>query len=71
MVRSKADWRFAAVSKIVDERIVLTVCSPGGHTYRLYRDPDSELFLDGIIPILVYDEPDDWRENLGSYDYRW
>jgi len=71
VVRSKADWRFAAVSKISDERVVLTVCSPRGYTYRLRREFDSEIFLDGTIPILVYDEPDDWRENLGTYDQRW
>jgi hypothetical protein len=71
VVRSKADWRFAAVSKIVDERVVLTVCSPRGYTYRLRRELDTEIYMDGIVPILVYDEPDDWRENFGTYDMRW
>ena len=71
IVRSKTDWRFAAVSKVVDERIVLTVCSPTGRTYRLRRDMDTEIFVEGIIPILVNDEPDDWRDNFGTYDYRW
>lgn len=71
LVRSRTDWRFAAISKIVEQRVVLTVCSPSGRTYRLRRDMDAKLFMEGIIPILVYDEPDDWRENFGSYDQRW
>ena len=71
IVRSKTDWRFAAVSKIVDERVVLTVCSPTGRTYRLRRDMDAELFMEGTIPILAGDEPDDWRDNFGDYDVRW
>ena len=71
IVRSKTDWRFAAVSKIVDERVVLTVCSPTGRTYRLRRDMDAELFIEGTIPILAGDEPDDWRDNFGDYDVRW
>ena len=71
IVRSKTDWRFAAVSKIVDERVVLTVCSPTGRTYRLRRDMDAEIFMEGTIPILAGDEPDDWRDNFGDYDVRW
>jgi hypothetical protein len=70
-VRSKADWRFAAVSRVSEERIVLTVCSPSGHTYRLWREKDSEVFLEGTVPVLLYDEPDDWRENFGRFDRRW
>ena len=71
VVRSKLDWRFAAVSKIVDERVVLTVCSPSGRTYRLRRDLNSELLLEGTIPILAYDETDNWRDNFSPYDARW
>lgn len=71
VVRSKVEWRFAAVSKISDERVVLTVCSPTGRTYRLWRDMDSEVFLEGTVPVLLYDEPDDWRENFGRFDRRW
>ena len=63
--------KFAAVSKIVDERVVLTVCSPTGRTYRLRRDMDAQLFMEGTIPILAGDEPDDWRDNFGDYDVRW
>lgn len=71
VVRSRTDWRFAAVAKIADERVTITVASPSGRNYRLWRDGDSEVFLEGVIPILLYDEPDDWRENFGNYDTRW
>jgi hypothetical protein len=71
VVRSKANWRFAAVAKRSDERIVLTVCSPSGRNYPLWRNTDSEIFIEGTVPVLVNDEPDDWRENLGKYDRRW
>ncbi len=71
IVRSRTDWRFAAVSKISEERIVLTVCSPSGRTYRLRREMDAEISIEGSIPSLVYDEPEDWRGNLGIYDHRW
>ena len=71
VVRSKLDWRFAAVSKIVAERVVLTVCSPTGRTYRLRRDLDCELLMEGTIPILTYDGTDNWRDNFSRYDARW
>jgi hypothetical protein len=71
LVRSRKDWRVAAVSKIAEERVVLTVCSPSGRTYRLRRDADSELTLNGQIPVLLSQYGDDWRDNFGSYDLRW
>src|SRR5215203_3708420 len=71
VVRSRSGWRFAAVSKIVEERIVLTVCSPTGRTYRLRRDVDSEISMEGTIPVLVYDDVEDWRSNFCQYDVRW
>lgn len=71
LVRSRTDWRFAAISRIADERIVLTVCSPTGRTYRLRRDLDTEIFMEGVVPILVYDEDENWRDNFGRYDTRW
>jgi hypothetical protein len=71
VVRSRSGWRFAAVSKIVEERIVLTVCSPNGRTYRLRRGLDSEITMEGTIPVLVYDEIEDWRANFCQYDLRW
>ena len=71
IVRSKKDWRFAAVSKMADGRVVLTVCSPGGHTYRLRRNLDAEIVYEGSIPILKHDETENWRENFSRYDLRW
>jgi len=71
LVRSKKDWRSAAVAKMSEGRVVLTVCSPGGYTYRLRRDLDAEIFYEGSIPILKYDEPENWRDNFSRYDYRW
>ncbi|HVF47143.1 MAG TPA: hypothetical protein VNA17_06230 [Pyrinomonadaceae bacterium] len=71
IVRARQDWRFAAISKVADERVTLTVCSPSGRTYRLSRDRNCEIYMEGQIPIVLCDEPDDWRENLGRYDIRW
>ena len=71
LVRSRKDWRTAAISKIVEDRVVLTVCSPTGRTYRLRRELDTEIFFEGIIPILKYDLPENWRDNFTPYDHRW
>ena len=71
IVRSRTDWRFAAVSKIVDERVTLSVCAPSGRTYRLRRTLDAEIFMEGLIPVLPYDTSDTWRDNFCGYDIRW
>ena len=71
LVRSRMDWRFAAVSKIVEENVVLTVCSPTGRTYRLRRELDTAVSMEGTIPVLIYDSQDTWRDNFGRYDHRW
>lgn len=71
IVRSRTDWRFAAVSKIADERVVLTVCSPTGRTYRLRRDLDTEVVIEGKLAIIPYESDDSWRDNFGHYDHRW
>ena len=71
LVRSRLDWRFAAVSRIAEEKVVLTVCSPTGRTYRLRRDLDTELVFEGEIPILKIETDEDWRENFTLYDSRW
>ena len=70
-MRSRIDWRFAAVSRFAEERVVLTVCSPTGRTYRLRRDPDTELVFEGAIPILKIETDEDWRQNFTLYDSRW
>jgi hypothetical protein len=71
LVRSKKDWRTAAVSKVVEDKIVLTVCSPTGRTYRLWRELNAEIFFEGTVPILKPDLEEDWRENFSLYDSRW
>lgn len=71
IVRSRIDWRFAAIAKVVDEKVVLTVCSPSGHTYRLRRELDTAVAMEGMIPVLLYDADDTWRDNFGRYDHRW
>ncbi|MEO6656571.1 MAG: hypothetical protein ABIO36_10860 [Pyrinomonadaceae bacterium] len=71
LMRSRTDWRFAAVSKRVEGRVVLTVCSPGGRTYRLRRDADAAIVLNGQIPVLISQYSDNWRDNFGTYDLRW
>jgi hypothetical protein len=71
VVRSRQDWRFAAISHITDERVTITVCSPGGRTYRLRRSLDSEVMLEGGMTVLLHETTDDWRQNFGRYDHRW
>ena len=71
VVRSKVDWRFAAVSKAIEQCVVLTVCSPKGGTYRLRRQSDTVIIRDGLLLILPYDCEDTWRDNFGRYDSRW
>ncbi|MGB2750824.1 MAG: hypothetical protein WBC19_02105 [Pyrinomonadaceae bacterium] len=71
VVRSKLDWRFAAISKTVEDKIVLTVCSPSGRTYRLRRDLETIVTYEGSIPVLSTDHPGHWRENFSHYDVRW
>lgn len=71
LVRSRADWRVAAVSRIEPEMVVLTVASPGGRNYRIRRDPKTILVSDGMIPVLTIPNSDSWRANFSSYDLRW
>lgn len=71
VVRSRTDWRCAAVSRIAEERVTITVCSPSGRTYRLRRDISATVSLEGMIPVLIHEETDHWRTNFGRYDLRW
>jgi hypothetical protein len=59
------------VSRVADDRIVLTICSPSGRTYRIRRDVNCELIFEGRIPILKYDPVENWRDNFSRYDHRW
>ncbi len=69
--RSKKDWRFAVLSCLSAEKAMMIVCSPTGRTYRLRREPDAEVMIDGAIPVLKSFEDDDWRDNFSKYDSRW
>lgn len=71
LVRSKKDWRFAVVCRKTEEYISLSVASPKGGNYRLRRAADLELSFDGLVPFLVANETDAWRENFSPYDVRW
>lgn len=71
LVRSKTTWRFAAVSRIIEETVVLTVSSPKGCNYRLRRGKDTEINTEGIIPVLNPSDTEDWRENFMELDRRW
>ena len=71
MCRSRTDWRTAAVSRFVPGKAILTVCSPSGRTYRLSRRADLEVYADGDLLVLRYEEEENWRENFAEYDSRW
>lgn len=71
IVRSRIDWRFAVVARIVEENIYLTISSPSGRTYRLRRDTSAALSMDNAVPVLVADRNDEWKENFSPYDRRW
>ncbi|MBA2335279.1 MAG: hypothetical protein ACR2M8_13480 [Pyrinomonadaceae bacterium] len=71
LIRSRTDWRVAVVSRIIEDRITLSVSSPKGRNYRLRRLPESEIFFDGTIPFLVFEADENWRENFAFYDSRW
>ncbi len=71
LVRSRIDWRFAAIARKNVDSIVLSVASPKGRNYRLARPLDSCLIFDGKIPYLPADESEIWRENFSRYDLRW
>jgi len=70
ILRCRADWRAAAVAGFEHERgrVVLSVASPNGHTYRVRRPSDSPLAHDGHLPVLGEGQ---WRAGLARYDVRW
>ncbi len=74
VVRCRADWRTATVSRIA-ERITLTIHAPRGGTYRIRRPPETLLHFDGLIPILNATDTKCsravWLGNLARYDVRW
>ncbi len=70
ILRCRADWRAATVAAFepLTARVVLSVASPGGHTYRVRRPADSPLAHDGHFPVLGEGH---WRAGLARYDVRW
>jgi len=68
ILRCRADWRTATVAAFEPERVVLSVASPTGHTYRVRRPRDSALSFDGHVPVLG---EGCWRAGLARYDVRW
>lgn len=70
ILRCRKDWRAAAVAAREVElgRVVLSVASPSGHTYRLRRPADAPLTLDGPLPVLGEGT---WRAAFARYDLRW
>jgi len=70
VLRCRKDWRVATVAFIdaATSRVVLSVGSPSGHTYRLRRPADAPLTHDGPVPILGEGQ---WRAGLARYDVRW
>lgn len=70
ILRCRADWRAAVVSAFEIElgRVVLSVASPKGGTYRVRRPADAALSHDGHIPVLGEGH---WRVGLARYDVRW
>ena len=71
VVRSRVDWRHAAIARVAEGKVVLTVHSPSGYTYRLRRDLDAAVGYDGAIAGLLGDHVDNWRENSSPLDSRW
>lgn len=75
IVRCRADWRTATVSRHTPERITLTVHAPRGGTYRIRRPPETTLRFDGLIPILNATDHECsrlvWLGGMAHYDVRW
>src|SRR5690349_10389081 len=49
LVRSKKDWRVAVVARKTEEFVSISIASPSGYNYRIRRDADQQIFLDGLI----------------------
>lgn len=69
LVQCKKDWRTAVVSAVTEEKIVLTICSPSGRTYRKSCAVETAIDFEGAIPLLG--AAGVWRETCVKYDSRW
>lgn len=68
VLRSRKDWRTATIVAITVDKIKLSVASPSGHTYRMYRPFETPISFDGSIPLLG---EGGWRFGFARYDKRW
>lgn len=68
MIQCKNDWRMAVVSAVIDESVVLRICSPKGGTYRKKCTAETVIYFDGAIPFLGEGA---WKETFAKYDFRW
>ena len=68
VIRSRKDWRAATLVFITPDKIALSVASPSGYTYRMYRPHETPITFDGSIPLLG---AGGWRVGLAKYDKRW
>lgn len=71
VVRSQKDWRFASIACISEGTVTISVASASGRTYRIRRNTDTEIVVEGLIPLLMADESDHWLDNFSVYDSRW
>lgn len=71
IVRSRVDWRTAVVSRRVEDLVTLSIASPTGYNYRIRRNAEMRVELDGQIPVLHSDLADNWKDNFSRYDVRW
>lgn len=71
LIRSKKDWRTAVVSRVGEDRIMLSVASPTGRNYWLGRDPELPVNCEHDIHFLCDKRTEEWRDNFSAYDPRW
>ncbi|HNU08853.1 MAG TPA: hypothetical protein PKO33_13885 [Pyrinomonadaceae bacterium] len=68
LVRCRLDWRSGAISATREDKIVLTIYSPSGRTYRKSCSLETPLTYDGSLPLVGEGT---WRETFVKYDVRW
>jgi len=68
MIQCKNDWRMAVISAVIEENVILRICSPKGGTYRKKCTAETVINFDGAIPFLGEGA---WKETYVKYDCRW
>jgi hypothetical protein len=71
LVRSRSDWRTAAVALITSEKITISISSPKGTTYRIHRAPDQSLRIEQGFILMDRGLEEEWKPNFAIYDVRW